>query len=536
MKKRIVFLILVIFFICILTGCHNSKTNETTETSESTSHEFLITYDYGKLQEGKLTLLYDECYMINDLSKYGVKDLKAGDVVKITHTGNPKMALSYPGQIVYDENQIISVEVIKAKIVELIVIPVPGGGCDLQPKDEKNYTFPEYFIYNNEYISINNIYQNLKIYGTIPYNSTDNKILGLYSEDYDPSKIEEEYNFVSNDETLNKYFEELIEAMTYQKEGNYKYNFTVFDETGKYAPIYKHYIVKDGVEYIKFDDQLSNEVDIVRSVMGYLYTLFDDKYTVDNGKIRYEVSADDSKMEKIRKLYYIIELKIIDFFNQNKPLVNNGIYGNYKLSIKSYESSHKGAEYICFDNLSTKTEEDVVISYSKENLSFYPFFDDKNSLGIDEYVEKNIETASLIDIEGEYDLLSKMDNKPSIDNYQIYVSSDNGYQFVENEYTFNKKSYYVSTYPDKGCFKGEYILNIIIYDKDIIFNGKTLNDSFEEIEKVYLDLGFIKSVDNNMFARYIKDGIVIEIDKELYYISFDAINTTVMDDLKKIME
>jgi hypothetical protein len=39
-----------------------------------------------------------------------------------------------------------------------------------------------------------------------------------------------------------------------------------------------------------------------------------------------------------------------------------------------------------------------------------------------------------------------------------------------------------------------------------------------------------------MFARYIKDGIVIEIDKELYYISFDAINTTVMDDLKKIME
>ena len=273
--------------------------------------------------------------MINDLSKYGVKDLKAGDVVKITHTGNPKMALSYPGQIVYDENQIISVEVIKAKIVELIVIPVPGGGCDLQPKDEKNYTFPEYFIYNNEYISINNIYQNLKIYGTIPYNSTDNKILGLYSEDYDPSKIEEEYNFVSNDETLNKYFEELIEAMTYQKEGNYKYNFTVFDETGKYAPIYKHYIVKDGVEYIKFDDQLSNEVGIVRSVMGYLYTLFDDKYTVDNGKIRYEVSADDSKMEKIRKLYYIIELKIIDFFNQNKPLVNNGIYGNYKLSIKS---------------------------------------------------------------------------------------------------------------------------------------------------------------------------------------------------------
>ena len=44
--------------------------------------------------------------------------------------------------------------------------------------------------------------------------------------------------------------------------------------------------------------------------------------------------------------------------------------------------------------------------------------------------------------------------------------------------------------------------------------------------------------DNNSIKTglYIKDSIVIEIDKELYYISFGAITTTVMEDLGKLIE
>lgn len=186
--KRILFLILILLL------CSCDRRTEPLSTEEVCEHEFLITYDYGILKEGELTLLYDGCYMINDLSIYGVKDLRAGDVVKIIHTGNPKMALSYPGQIVYDDGQIISVEVIRAKIVELVVRQVPGGGYQILSKEDKYYNLPEYIIYGDKFTSAENLYHNLKLYGAIPYNYNKDEIIGLYCDDYDPTKVDLEFD------------------------------------------------------------------------------------------------------------------------------------------------------------------------------------------------------------------------------------------------------------------------------------------------------------------------------------------------------
>ena len=188
-NKRLFSIFLIFIFSLFLFGC-DRKTAEPTETPiDVKEQEFLIDYDYGKLESNKLTLLYDGCIMVNDLSKYGVKDLKAGDVVKITHTGIIKMALSYPGQIILEEEQIISVDVIKAKVVELYARQKPGGGYDILTNDDEYYQIPNYFIFDDEYFSIDNIYNDLKFYGYIPYNSITNEVIGLYAENYDIKRL-----------------------------------------------------------------------------------------------------------------------------------------------------------------------------------------------------------------------------------------------------------------------------------------------------------------------------------------------------------
>ena len=185
MRKYYILIIILLFFVMV--SC--KKTQIPTITEETKTHEFLVDYDYGMVEYGKPTLLYDGCFMVNDLTKYGVKDLLAGDIVKVTYTGIIKMALSHPGQIIFEEEQIIDVEVLKAKTVELYVRQVPGGGYNILTEDDKYYQLPDYFIYDNTFTSINNIYQNLKFTGTIPYNTSDDKVIGLYAEDYDSTKV-----------------------------------------------------------------------------------------------------------------------------------------------------------------------------------------------------------------------------------------------------------------------------------------------------------------------------------------------------------
>ena len=88
--------------------------------------------------------------------------------------------------------------------------------------------------------------------------------------------------------------------------------------------------------------------------------------------------------------------------------------------------------------------------------------------------------------------------------------------------------YEVTNFPDHGFSVGSYITRIYISDKEVTFNGLTLNSKISDIISKYSSLGF-KSVETDDTNRYVfqKDGIYIIIAKDLSYIHFGASVTNV---------
>ena len=121
-----------------------------------------------------------------------------------------------------------------------------------------------------------------------------------------------------------------------------------------------------------------------------------------------------------------------------------------------------------------------------EPLVYNPIFD--NALSVEEYVAVNQETASLIELSGEYKLLDKIYSIPSDDKYCLdfgfgtIIFYENKYQAINHE---NIVYYEMSSYPDFSFSKGNYVTQIYISDKEVEFNGITLNNSFNEICDLY---------------------------------------------------
>lgn len=90
-----------------------------------------VAYDYGMHIEDKVTLLLNGCNLFFNPADYGITELLAGDIVKITYKGEVYIQEIYPGTVVTKDMTIIDVSVDKAKILELEVWQVPGGGYDV---------------------------------------------------------------------------------------------------------------------------------------------------------------------------------------------------------------------------------------------------------------------------------------------------------------------------------------------------------------------------------------------------------------------
>lgn len=521
MKLKIIFstiISIVLSFVC--TGCDNNISSE----NEVNYRQFKMNYDYGKIVENKVTLLYDSSYISNDLSKFNINksDLKAGDIVEFTFNGEFDVLESYPEQIRFEDNQIIDVELFKANIVNFTVYSVPGGGYDIVADDGKNYKLPKNLIYEDNFTSTKNIYPDLRIVGTMPYNSTTNMIEALYAINYDPLKLKEDnhHEFICNDESLNNYFVDLIDAMNYTKQGNYVYHLSVEDDNG--SIIEKHYLKKDNEEYIYFYDK--NEV---KNLQGCLIEIYDNYYAINTGKVRYINENITSLTKQFLKNEYIInEEKLINFYDKNKPLVNNGIYGNYKISINAIDPCCNGPIYIAFDDITTENKEDATIELSTSYLHYSSFFSDKYTLSVEEYIEDIKEKTSLIQLDGQYQLLDKLDTYPN-DNYEIaYGFSD--YTFHEKKYVDsgdnNTMNYDVTNYPDYSFSNGKYITRIYISDENVTFNGLTLNNSFDEIIDCYVKIGFTINDENDSTLKLIdnKGQVIILVSKTCDFIDFSV--------------
>ena len=117
------------------------------------------TYDYGLHREGKAVMLYGHCNLFFQIPDE-IDRVVAGDVFDIEHTGDSRVAESYPGQM-FISGKIKSVKVHKANIVRLTYY-APYNGAEESffiehdngtSEKIKVATRPEYYItgFDGEY-------------------------------------------------------------------------------------------------------------------------------------------------------------------------------------------------------------------------------------------------------------------------------------------------------------------------------------------------------------------------------------------------
>lgn len=486
---------------------------------------FLANYDYGLHIENKATLLFGYGYLNFDYRKYiGDETIIAGDVLEVSYTGEIMIEESYPSNAFIENGELLGAKLHKASLVDFTVLAIPGGGLDIVADDGKNYKLPENIVYgDNNFTNISNIYQGLKLKGTLKHDSEKNNLIALYAIDYDESKVDNNNNnhYTSDDESLNKYVEEVIKAMTFNIEEDYRYS--IYYNNNSFV---KHYLKKDNVEYIYHKDETYSD-----NLNNCLVKLSDNKLIIETSKVRYEDSLTEHGLEYYRTYNNEAEEDFIKFYNENKPLVNNKQYGDYILSIISIDPCCGGPVYLCFDDVKTENHEDVTIELSTSYVDPNSLFGDKykNLLTPKQYADKCIQTSSLITFDDKYKLLDKATDVSEEDyNFNYGFGC---YEFYDKKYESDKNEsivlYEVTNFPDHGFSVGSYITHITITDKDASFNGLTLNSNINDIINKYSSLGF--SLSDNSENRYVyqKDGIYIIIAKDLSYIHFGASVTNV---------
>ena len=157
---------------------------------------FLANYDYGFHIENKVALLFDYGYLNFDYRKYiGNETIIAGDVLEISYTGEIMIQETYPSNAFIVNGELLGATLHKASLVDFTVLAIPGGGLDIVADDGKNYTLPENIVYgDNNFTNISNIYQGLKLKGTLKHDSENSNLIALYAIEYDESKVDNNDN------------------------------------------------------------------------------------------------------------------------------------------------------------------------------------------------------------------------------------------------------------------------------------------------------------------------------------------------------
>ena len=180
MKK--LFLLILITFIFSFASCNLKPSNK----EETTTGYFKVTYDYGEIKEGEITILIDSCLPFFDFSEFGIDMVYPGDQLIIEYTGTPLIEESYPGRMT-------GIEVKNVELHDRIIKKVSD---DEIQRTKANFIESITSNVNNlEYIITNNrlSYQSLRFYCG----------LNVYSLHFNDSKSES--NVTSNDEPASCY-------------------------------------------------------------------------------------------------------------------------------------------------------------------------------------------------------------------------------------------------------------------------------------------------------------------------------------------
>ncbi len=154
----------------------------------------MITPDYGLHVQEHVTLLFGTALIPFKLSDFGINNIVAGDQLEIKYTGDYLEYETYPSSIDTSNMSVTSMNLYEARIVEYLVLPVPGDPekKDLVPTEE----FKEYRMISAEYVinedgtfvSLESFMKtaeaDTKLYGSNPASFNSFNVTALYS--YNP--------------------------------------------------------------------------------------------------------------------------------------------------------------------------------------------------------------------------------------------------------------------------------------------------------------------------------------------------------------
>lgn len=529
MKKRYLgFLLIPLVFASCTENAnssidYNENSNTNTDTSSSIDYNGnsitqTMTLDYGRHIESVATLLFGYMIPFFNHTNYGIDKLYAGDVVKVSYSGNLTIQDLYPG-IAKLEGSVLDVEVTMSEKVSFTTTANPGGGYSIVCDDSsKDYVLPKYYMVDGDgFFSTSEIYDGLKFMGTIQKDKGNNTLDGLYAIDFDKSKIDKkEIETKTIDEELNDYCNELNNVLNEKASNDYYYSITTNDYKIESQKVHD-------VEYFKYNP---------KNDTPFVYEINKENVNLYSNGIIYEENLINYKNLKNYKLLDIISLLKLD-----EPLKDNQIYKGYVVNLYKIDPCCGGPVYVVFK----KDEFEIKLYYSYKKYELHEkkyYINEKDYLPFDEYIEKVKNTANNIKLSNEYSFLQEIQSNEISDKY-TYISGFGIFKFFDKKYDGDENNivFYESyAFPDCSFTTNRCITHVFISDKEFSFNDLTLNDSINAIIKKYQELGFtLKStkndeLNNKIIYTLFKDGInitITEMDRKAKSIDFAVLQTNI---------
>lgn len=529
MKKRYLgFLLIPLVFASCTENINssidnNENSNTNTDTSSSIDYNGnsitqTMTLDYGRHIESVATLLFGYMIPFFNQTNYGIDKLYAGDVVKVSYSGNLTIQELYPG-IAKLEGSVLDVEVTMSEKINFTAVPNPGGGYSIVCDDStKDYVLPEYYVVNgNGFFSTSDIYNGLKFIGTIQKDKENNTLDGLYAIDFDKSKIsKKEINDKTIDEELNDYCNEFKNVLNEKVSNNYYFSITTND-----CKIQSQKI--NDVEYFKYSP--TNDT-------SFVYEINKENVKLYSNGIIYEENLINYKKFKNYELMDIISLLKLD-----EPLKNNQIYNGYLVNLYKIDPCCDGPVYVIFK----KDEIEIKLYYSYKNYDLHEkkyYINEKEYLPFDEYIKRVKNTAKSIKLSNEYSFLQEIQSNEISENY-TYLPGFGAFKFFDKKYEGDENNivFYESyAFPDCSFTTNQSITHVFISDKEFSFNDLTLNDSVNKIIEKYQGLGFTlidtsnDKLNDKVVYTLFKDGInitITEMDRKAKSIDFAVLQTNI---------
>ena len=524
MKKRYLGFLLIPLVFASCTENANSYINyNDSHSNTSSSIDYngnsitqTMTLDYGRHIESVATLLFGYMIPFFNQTNYGIDKLYAGDVVKVSYSGNLTIQESYPG-IARLEGSVLDVEVTMSEKINFTAVSNPGGGYSIVCDDStKDYVLPEYYVVNgNGFFSTSDIYDGLKFIGTIQKDKENNTLDGLY--DFDKSKADIKENQTKTiDEELNDYCDDFINILNEKVSNDYYYSVTTNDYTIESQKV-------NDIEYFKYNSEI---------ITPYAYEINKENVKIYSNGIIYNDTITNYKKFKNYELMDIISLLKLD-----EPLKNNQIYNGYLVNLYKIDPCCGGPVYVVFK----KDEFEIKLYYSFKNYDLHEkkyYIDEKEYLPFDEYIKRVKNTANSIMLSNEYSFLQEIQSNEIPENY-TYFPGFGVFKFFDKKYDGGENNivFYESyAFPDCSFTTNRCITHVFISDKEFSFNDLTLNDSVNKIIEKYQGLGFTlidtsnDKLNDKVVYTLFKDGInitITEMDRKVKSIDFAVLQTNI---------